>query len=599
MKKIFTLLCCIIAASLTFGAQQNQKITVLHTNDLHSHLQGYGPESDYTPLTTGDDKTIGGFSRIATIIKETKNENDKGTLVVDAGDCMMGTLFHSLEVYTGFQLQIMEKAGYDLIALGNHDFDFGPSKYARIASIAASEGSIPQLILGNAVTEEKDKTDDTFEELYDNKLLSRYSIIERSGVMIGVFSIIGSDADDSAPYAAPVRFSAAIQTSRSLVKELKKKGCDIIICLSHSGVTLDDKGIWTGEDVKLAEKVKGIDLIISGHTHTTLKEPIVVNDIPIVQAGSFGKYVGKAEMTWDGEKAHFDSYKLIEVNDDVAGDPEIQSLIDKQEKKIDKQILHATGLYYSMPVASASYPLTCFEFGDVESSNLGPFVADAIYEYVNTEGPGTDIAMTAAGVLRDPVLPGVQSVADMFRVTSLGSGNDALPGYPLAQVWVTGKELKNITEVLLMASASTPSNFCYYSHMKVTYDPKGGLFNKVKKIELTGLGGDVLQVDVSKKNRRLYSIVANSYMLDFIGIIKQKSFGLINVVPKDKNGRQLEDMKHALVDFNAGEKGIQEGKEWIALINYFKRMKGSDENVIPEFPEYFRSPVPSLVKTGR
>ena len=64
-------------------------------------------------------------------------------------------------------------------------------------------------------------------------------------------------------------------------------------------------------------------------------------------------------------------------------------------------------------------------------------------------------------------------------------------------------------------------------------------------------------------------------MLDFIGIIKKKSFGLINVVPKDKSGRPLKDMNLALVDFNAGEQGIQEGKEWIALINYFKRMKGS------------------------
>lgn len=599
MKKTFALTCCLLAASICVNAQSNQKITILHTNDLHSHFQGFAPESAYTPLTIGDDKTVGGFSRIAAIIKDAKLENGSGTIVLDAGDCMMGTLFHTMEVYTGYQLRLMNLAGYDVVALGNHDFDLGPAKYARIVSVAASEGKIPQLLLGNGVTDPVDKADDTFEELYNDKLLSQYTIVEREGVRIGIFSLIGKDSDESAPYAPPVRFSSAIATSRTIVRELKEKGCNIIICLSHSGVTLDKTGNWGGEDVKLAEKVKGIDLIISGHTHTTLSEPIIVNGIPIVQTGSYGRYVGKVELSWDGQKALFNSYKLIAVTDDIAGDPVIQTAIDEQEQKIDEQILWPTGLNYSMPVASVSYPLTCDEYGDVASSNLGPFVADAIYNYVNTEGTGTDIAMTAAGVLRDPVSPGVQSVADLFRVMSLGSGNDAVPGYPLAQIWVTGKELKNITEVLLMTSASSPSNFCYYSHLKILYDPKAGLFKKIKKIEITDCNGVASAVDLSKKNDKLYSIVANSYMLDMIGIIKKKSFGIINVVPKDKSGKPVKDINLALLDFNADKQGIQEGKEWLALVNYFKQMEKPEGNTVPEFPEYYRSPVPSLVKISK
>jgi 5'-nucleotidase / UDP-sugar diphosphatase len=599
MKRTFSLLCCLLGLTFILNAQEKQKITILHTNDIHSHLQGFAPESSYTPLITGDDKTVGGFSRIATIIKTERDKNCSGTLVVDAGDCMMGTLFHSMEVFTGFQLQLMKKAGYDIVALGNHDFDFGPAKYARIVSVAASEGEIPGLLLGNVITDPNETSDDSFEELYKDGLVRHYKIILKEGVKIGVFSVMGEDAKESAPFADPVRFSSIISASRKIVKDLKSLNCDIIICLSHSGVTLDKKGRWSGEDVELAKSVKGIDLIISGHTHTTLAEPIVINGIPIVQTGSAGRFVGKVELWWDGTKATFGSYNLIPVNDDIAGDSEIQSLIDGQETKIDDQILKPLGLSYSMPVASVSSPLTCDEYGDVASSNLGPFVADAIYDYVNTTGPGTDIAMTAAGVIRDPVSPGIQSVADLFRVMSLGSGNDGIPGYPLAQLWVTGKELKNIAEVLIMASSSTPSNFCYYSHLKVTYNPDGGLFKKVIKLELTDNNGNTTIIDTSKSNDKLYSIVANSYMLEFVGIIKKKSFGIINVVPKDKNGKPVKDMQTTIIDFNASKSGIQEGKEWLALIDFFRNKKKQDDGSVPELSEYYKSPSRSLVEAGK
>ncbi len=599
MKKILFLLGLVTAFSFSVNAQQNQKITILHTNDFHSHLQGFAPESEYTPFVTNDDKTVGGFSRIATVIKREKRTNEEGTLVVDAGDCMMGTLFHTMELYTGFQFQLMKKAGYDIVAVGNHDFDFGPVRYARTVSVAASEGEIPVLLLSNVITSQVDSADDTFEELYKNGLLKQYNIIEKNGVRIGVFSLMGDDAEESAPYSVPVRFSPIVSAARKITRDLKNLKCDIIVCLSHSGVTKGKDGKWTGEDVELAEKVKGIDLIISGHTHTTLREPITVNGVTIVQAGSNGRYVGKVELQWDGTAASFDSYELIPVNDSIKGDAEIQSLIDAQEKKVNAQILKPLGIEYSEAVASASFPLTCDEYGDVASSNLGAFVSDAIYDYVNTMGSGTDIAMTAAGVIRDPIMPGTQSVADLFRVMSLGSGNDPVPGYPLAQVWVKGIELKRIAEILIMASASTPSNFCFYSHLKVTYDPDKGLFKKVTKLELTDNDGNVTVIDTSKGNKKLYSIVANAYMLEFVGIIKKKSFGLINVIPKDENGKAVKDMQNAVIDFDEARPGVQEGKEWLALIYFLQHKNGGNIGSGATIPQYYKEPALSLVKAAK
>jgi len=596
MKKTLSLILLISIAGMYCRGQVKQKITILHTNDLHSHFQGFAPESAYTPATVGDDKTTGGFSRIASIITREKAGNPSATLVVDAGDCMMGTIFQSLELYSGFELGLMKRAGYDIVALGNHDFDMGPARYARMVNVAASEGQIPQLVLTNAVTDPNDDADDSFQELYDRGLLNRYIITERDGIKIGIFSLIGKDADDSAPYAPPVTFAPNIKAASRMVCKLKGMGCRVIICLSHSGVTLLKNGKWDGEDVELARRVKGIDLIVSGHTHTLLEKPVLVNGVPIVQVGSAGRYVGKVELWWDGSKVSFGSYEAIPVNDDIAGDPLIQSMIDQQEKKIDFQILKPLGLACTMPVAEASFPLTCEEYGDVASSNLGPFVADAIYSYCNGKGQQTDVAMTAAGIIRDPVMPGIQSVADIFRVMSLGSGDDAVPGYPLSEVWVTGHELKNIAEALIMTSSSTPSNYCYYSHLKITYDPHGGFLHKVTGLELTDSKGNKSVIETSKKNKRLYSIVADSYMLDNISLIKRKSFGLLNVVPKDKDGHAIQKMKSAVIDFDPAKPGITEGKEWLALIYFLTGDKMPDPDALPSVPLYYKLPERSMVK---
>jgi 5'-nucleotidase len=96
----------LLVLMLPLNGQSEKKITILHTNDLHSRLIGYAPESAYSPLTVNDDNTIGGFARIAAIIKAEKESNAGTTLVVDAGDFLMGTLFPSLELKTGFQLRL-------------------------------------------------------------------------------------------------------------------------------------------------------------------------------------------------------------------------------------------------------------------------------------------------------------------------------------------------------------------------------------------------------------------------------------------------------------------------------------------------------------
>lgn len=585
----------LLSFSVMLNAQDTKKLTILHTNDFHSHLQGFAPESKYTPGVPDNDPTLGGFSRIAALIAAVKEENPGGTMVLDAGDCLMGTFFHALEPSAGFQLPLMRKAGYDVVAIGNHDFDFGPEKYSDIVRLSLQRGEIPVMLLGNAVTDSEDPADDKFEALISDGLVKQYTIIEKEGLRIGIFSLLGKDADESAPYAPPVTFTKIIPAARKLVKELKREGCDVIICLSHSGITKDKKGSWTGEDVKLAKKVKGIDLIISAHIHVHLKEPVFVKGVPIVVAGDNGRFVGRIELLAGSGRVQLDRYESIPVDDNLGSQPGIQEAIDEQKKKINEVILNPMGMTCDMPVAIVPYKIFYEEFGDASGSNLGALVADAIYNYVNSEGPGTDIAIVAAGVLRDPIEPGVQSVADIFRVMSLGSGNDQVPGYPLSKLWVTGKELKNITEILLFTSASAPSNFPYFSHLRIEYDPDGRIFNKVRKIELTDHQGNVSVVNTSKDDPKLYSIIANSYLADNLALVKKKTLGLIKVEPKDADGNLIADPGSAVADFNPDMEGIQEGKEWLALVKFLQQLSPATEGGLPVMPEYYSNPYRSLV----
>ena len=594
MKRIFLIL-LIVAAYLSLSAQTPGRIVLLYTNDMHSRLTGFGPESYYSPLTVNDDNTLGGFSRIAAIIQKEKELNKGTTIVLDAGDFLMGTLFQHLEPKTGFQLPLMKKMGYDVVCIGNHEFDFGPGKLAEIVSSSAKKGELPVILLGNAVFSKKDSSDDKLEELFLSGRLGQKFILTRDGFKIGFFSLLGKVADENAAFAPPVTFSKQIPFAKKMVKVLKKEGCDFIICLSHSGIDRDENGGWKGEDVELAQKVKGIDVIISGHTHTLLEKALIVNGIPIVQAGEYGRFVGKLSLITGDGKLRIDTSSLIPVDDQISGDPVIHELIEKQLGIVNSEILTPLGMDYKKTVAETDFLLECDELGDVENSNLGPFIADAIHAYVNKHSEsGSDLSMVAVGVIREKILPGLQTAPDIFRVMSMGTGNDDVPGYPLARVYVTGKELKSILEILNVAWKSTPANYCYYSGIRVETDPDGGLLKKIKKIDIIARNGDLINVDFSKKNRKLYSVSANSYMLQFIGIIKKMSFGLINVVPKDAAGIKIADMKNAVIDMDANRNGIQEGKEWLALMEYLQSMKDIIGNGIPDIDSRYQNPVKSF-----
>jgi 5'-nucleotidase/UDP-sugar diphosphatase len=160
----------------------------------------------------------------------------------------------------------------------------------------------------------------------------------------------------------------------------------------------------------------------------------------------------------------------------------INSLIEEQKENINRDILKPLGMDYNKPVVETDFTIEGNDGGDYVNSNLGPLIADAIQYYVNKHNrKGTDISMVAAGMIFDKIMPGVQSVPDIFRVMPLGSGKDEIPGYALSRLYVTGRELKSILEILQVASRSKPANYCYYSGMRVDYNRIKAYSGKLKR----------------------------------------------------------------------------------------------------------------------
>jgi 5'-nucleotidase / UDP-sugar diphosphatase len=241
-------------------------------------------------------------------------------------------------------------------------------------------------------------------------------------------------------------------------------------------------------------------------------------------------------------------------------------------------------LNYKQIVGKANFDLKC-DFTNLKTSNLGPFLADATKYYLQSTGNPADFSLVASGTIREDLVKGqngIITVPDVFRVMSLGKGYDNVPGYPLAKIYITANEVKKLMEVLVMSRAKGGDGFIYFSGIKTSIDSKKGFLKKVQKIEINGK-----EIDYSKENPQLFCITANTYLLSFIGRIKKMSHGLVKIIPKDKDGKPITDMKNQLIDIDSNKEGVQEAKEWIAVIEYMKSFNKNSDG-LPVIPDKYK-----------
>jgi 5'-nucleotidase / UDP-sugar diphosphatase len=586
---IFLLVCFPLAAS-----SGQQKITFIHTNDMHSHLLGSPSGIDYTPLETGNDATKGGWARIASLIRKTKAERDNPVFVVDAGDFLMGTLFHTLCRERSLELRLMNDMGYDVTTFGNHEFDLRPTGLARIITSARRLGGMPSIVASNIVFSDKSEKDDTLEGVFKSGLVKPYVVITRNGLRIGFFGILGKKAAEVSPYAGPVTFRDQAAAAREMVDLLRtREKVDLVVCLSHGGVDL--KNQERSEDVILAGKAPGIDIIISGHTHTPLRRPIVKGNTIIVQAWCFGRWVGILDVELNKGVVRMSGYQAVEINDSIPGDPGISERIDGFKREINAKFLAPFGLTFDEVVAHTEFDLV----KQLEDSNLGNLIADANRWYVNKlvfdpRDPDSRVAVgvESNGLIRDGIMRGKTgriSVSDLFNVLPLGIGQDDTIGYPMVSVYLYASEIKNMIEVLTSIYPLKGSSFfLHVSGLRVTYNPRRMILDRVTGISIGDDAGGYAPLDYSSSNKKLYRVAANSYNARFLRIVGDFTLGAINIIPKDRYGTPLKDVSAMLVDADPGKPGTQEAKQWIGLVEYVRSFGVSGRALFPSIPEKYK-----------
>ena len=595
MNRLFILFVVVQFLAIPDHLMASEKaLTIIHTNDMHSHFLGASPNIDYTPYTTGEDKTHGGWARLATVIKTVKKNRSNPVLVLDAGDFIMGTLFHMLSREQAFELKLLHMMGYDAVTLGNHEFDLKPGGLARILTSAHGSGQIPHVVISNVVFSQDSIQDDTLEKIFKQGIVKPFLVLQKDGLRIGLFGLMGKDAAEVAPFASPVTFEDPITAAEKMVKTLKEtEKADIIICLSHGGLSEDKK---RSEDEILAEKVDGIDIIISGHSHTKTSGALQINDTIIVQAWEYGKQLGVLDVAFTNERLALKNYRPVAIDDTIRGDDNISNQIEAFEAAINRQVLENEDLSFREVIAETDFDL----FLTTEESNLGNLIADSMRWFVLRNDAAADrdsqttVAVISNGVIRDPIVRGQTgriSVCDAFRAIPLGIGFDEAEtmGYPLITLYVTPAELKKAFEILTsIYPLKGPDYFLQFSGARCIYNPNRMIFDRVTDIWLGDEENGFQRLDYSDSNRTLVRITADIYNATFLKVIGDFTWHILDIVPKDRSGNPIADLKKMRLDADKQKPGLQELKEWKAVMEYIQSFADTDGDGLPNVPDKYR-----------
>ncbi len=339
-----------------------ENLVILHTNDLHAHLMKEPREA--------------GFAAIAAYIKKMKQEN-KHIIVLDAGDQITGTpvssIFRGEPIY-----HITSLMGYDASTLGNHEFDFGWKQTKKFIDIATYP-----VICANVLDP-------------GGKLIAdrAWKIFNANGIKVGVFGLLTPKTPEMVTKSGikGVKFLPEIETAKKMVAELKGK-CDIIIAVTHDGVK---------EDKKLAAAVNGIDIIVGGHSHTTIRKLLKVNNTYIVQTGCYGHYVGI-------EKAEIDmkNRKLIHLTSDLVPpyklpppDPQVQKVVELWESKVRQKV--------DQTIGTSGHSFTKAELRK-------------LFEKVIKDKTNSDFGYYNSGGIRDSLLKGKITIRTIWNIEPFGN----------------------------------------------------------------------------------------------------------------------------------------------------------------------------------
>lgn len=574
------------------------KFTILHTNDEHSALIPSLLTDDHSGQAN---PSLGGFARLATAVKEirtAKAPNGEAVLLLSAGDYMGGSAFSWLSLEgSAPELSLMLELGYDVVTMGNHEYDYGPELLAKYLAAAG----YPRSSLDTAIV--ASNTHPPLNHPLEDRGIQDIFIKDLgNGLKVGFFGLVGQDALQVAPYSSPIEFSDQHEAAGEAIRKLQQGGADIIIALTHSGVA---------EDRELARAHPEIDIIVGGHCHTALAEPLLEGDTIIVQAGSLLQNLGILELAYDPGSGKLRVRNketgrphLLPLDHTLGSDPAMAALVEAYITDLNALIQRLSGgrftdiseiVVYTASIVPNTPPL--------QESPLGNFVTDAMrVKAQETLGEKVDFAFQANGVIRGSLVPGSIPYAedrvsfyDLVGLVGLGSGPDGQPGYPLVSVYFTGEEVRRVLEIsILLSELMGDDYFLQMSGLKMTYDAKRAilLWVPIKNLPLptsravltaeryTGEGmqeEEEQYAPLKRGDTELYHMVTDYYIASFLPMVGEMLPNL-TLIPKGKEGNPLE------IDSAIIYRDGQELKVWQTVVEY---AAGQPDDIFgnPRIPE--------------
>lgn len=447
--------------------KQPFKLTVMHTNDTHAHLDN--------------------IARRITAIKQVRQANPN-SLLLDAGDVFSGTLYFS--EFNGLaDLEFMNLAGYDAMTFGNHEFDKGTATLANFVK----EAKFP-FVSANVDFSK----DDNLKARFNNSVSSNpengkiYNGIvkEVNGEKIGIFGLTTAETKNISSPGKDVVFEDYIEEAEKAVEAFEAQGVNKIIALTHIGYN-DGGG---DNDLTLAKEVEGIDVIVGGHSHDKLAEPVVdeTGEEPtiIVQANEYSKYLGTLDVEFD-ENGEVISHagKLIEIDKKVNNtyelqdDPEAAQILAEKYKPTVVEKQNTVVGQAAVDLIGGNPPAR------VGETNLGNLITDGMLAKAKTINPDTVIALQNGGGIRATVPAGNITLAKILEVMPFGNS--------LGLMRLTGAEIKEALEFSVKDAPKPFGGFLQVSGMKFTYDSRKPAGERVLTLEVNE-GGNYVPLDPAK-----------------------------------------------------------------------------------------------------
>ncbi|PRX61490.1 5'-nucleotidase [Cohnella sp. SGD-V74] len=450
------------------GAAVTTHVTIAHTNDVHGHIQEDSFNKEF------------GYAKIATLISEWRKENPNFFLM-DAGDTFQGTIYAN-QFQGEALLPILNALEYDLMAAGNHEFDFGYEQLLKLRD----QLDYPMV---NANVFKADGT---------NLLIPTYT------VKVGekTFAVLGLVTEETPIVTHPknvvgLTFKDPVDIAKDLVPKLKKDA-DHVIVVSHVGLEVDRE---------IARSVQGVDLIIGGHSHTPVRTPEKVNGTYIVQDWEYGKSLGRVDLTYyRDELVHFDG-GLVEYDETVQADPKIDKLVQDVLKKVDE----------SMNVVIAKTEVDLIgdrKFIRAGETNLANYITDALLAKTQGfKGHEADVALMNGGGFRAGKAKGEITKKDLYTILPFPN--------TLVVLEATGADIVQALENGIRGVDKTddlPGGFPQIAGMSFSYDAGKPVGSRVLEVKVGGKPIDP---------KAVYKVATNDFLAvggDGYDSLKKSSF---------------------------------------------------------------------------